>query len=40
MDSEARFRIESMTEAEWDKVFDQWTESEIFAEWQKELENE
>ena len=38
MDDEARTRIESMTEKDWDEVFKQWTEKDIFIEWEKELE--
>ena len=38
MDDEARARIEAMTEEDWEKVFEQWTEKDIFAKWEKELE--
>ena len=38
MDDEARARIETMTEKDWDEMFEQWTEKDILIEWEKELE--
>ena len=40
MDEAARLRIESITEKEWEEIFDQWTENRVFTEWEKELEKE